>query len=77
MAGVYFLPPTDFFADTFPFYGVSFFPTDLLGVYLRTFSTFFLTSVGSADFFAPFAFPADFEAPFFLPLAPPATLGAA
>ena len=85
MAGVYFLPAvTDFLADILPFslVGVSFFsfPVDLLGVYLRILSTFFLTSpYDSTDFF-PAAFPylaADLEAAFFLPLAPPFTLGAA
>lgn len=51
-------------------------PADLLGVYLRTFSTCFLTSpAGSTDFF-PAAFAPFFDAAFFLPLAPPLTLGA-
>jgi hypothetical protein len=47
----------------------------LLGVYLSTLSTLFLTS-DSADFFAPFfSFPADFEAAFFFPFTPPLTFG--
>jgi hypothetical protein len=82
MDGVYFLAtvvdllPTDFP----PFWGVSFFPTDLLGVYLRILSTVFLASVDSTDFFPAATFAdlaAYLEAAFFLPLAPPATLGAA
>jgi len=63
---------TDLLADAFPFYGVSFLPADLLGVYFRSLSTFFLTSpVASTDFFP--AFPAFLEWAFFLPLAPPLT----
>ena len=88
MVLVDFLPPGDgmegvFFetdllaAEAFAFWGVpSFLPADLLGVYLRSLSTLFLTSpAGSTDFLAPFL-AADLEAAFFFPLAPPLTLGA-
>ena len=77
MAGVCFLPPVvDFLAEAF--WGVSFLAeVPLLGVYLRTLSTVFLTSAPSEDFLPPFyALPADFEAAFLAPLTV-LTLGAA
>jgi len=75
IAGVCFLP-TDFLADTFPFYGVpSFFEADFEGVYFISFSTLFPTSpAGSAAFFPAFALALDFALAF--PLAPPLTLAA-
>jgi hypothetical protein len=51
----------------------------LLGVYFKILSTLLLTSPAGSAFSSPFlaAFPADLLTAFFLPLAPPATLGAA
>jgi len=61
-------------AEAFPFYGVSFLPADLLGVYFKILSTFFLMSLeASTDFFP--TFPPFFECAFFLPFAPPFTFG--
>ena len=68
-------PVVDLLAEveTFPvFWGVSFLADWLLlGVYLITLSTLFLTSPPAA------ALAADFEAALPLPLAPPLTLGTA
>jgi hypothetical protein len=82
MVGVFFVVEVGFLDEIFPpFYGVpSFFPADLFGVYFKIFPTFWLTSPSgfSSDFGAAFAaLAADLLAAFFLPLAPPATLGAA
>ena len=69
MAGVCFLP-TDFLAELLPLEGVLL-SDDLLGVYLRIFSTLLPTS--PARSLLPFL---ALEAALALPLAPPLTFGA-
>jgi len=74
MAGVCFLPPVvDFLAEEPPFWGVSFLPADLEGVYLRTFSTVLSVDFLPATFLV---LAADFEAALAAAF-PPLTFGTA